>query len=386
MVRFWMTLSFLSGWFATLSGGPAPANAAGEAAAAEGAPSLDIPVRCRIGQDCFVQNYVDTDPGPGARDFACGRLTYDGHKGTDFRVPDLAAMRRGVAVVAAAPGTVARVRDGVEDVSIRQSGGPPAGREAGNAVVVDHGNGWETQYSHLRRGSVQVRPGDRVLPGTPLGLIGLSGNTEFPHVDFAVRHQGRVVDPYTGGEQEDPGAKPGVGQGAGRKPEQDGAGRSAACDAAARIPSAEIPSGNIPSGNIPSGKALWAPAAREALGYRATGLLNAGFATGEPKAETARDGGYDGVRPAPDTPVLGAWAEIFGGQEGDRLNLRVTGPDGRLLHETGGAVPRPLAALFVGTAVPKRAGSWPAGTYRVTVRLLRGDRPVVDETRSVELR
>lgn len=346
MVRFGMVLSFLFGWFATLSAGPVPAMAAGAAAsegAAAGAPALEIPVRCRIGQDCFVQNYVDADPGPGARDFTCGRLTYDGHKGTDFRVPDLAAMRRGVAVVAAAAGTVARVRDGVEDVSIRQSGGPPAGREAGNAVVLDHGDGWETQYSHLRQGSLQVRPGDRVVAGTPLGLIGLSGNTEFPHVDFAVRHQGRVVDPYTGVEQ------------------------PTACGEAAT-------------------GSLWAPAVRGTLDYRATGLLHAGFAAGEPKAATARDGGYDGVRLGPAAPALGVWAEFFGGQEGDRIELRVAGPDGRRLHETGGAVPRPLVALFVGSVVPKPPGPWPTGSYRVTVRLLRGDRVVVDEERSIELR
>ncbi|WP_247877773.1 M23 family metallopeptidase [Azospirillum thiophilum] len=72
------------------------------------------------------------------------------------------------------------MRDGMEDVSIRQSGGAPAGYDAGNAVVVDHGNGWETQYSHLKRGSVAVRPGVRVEAGTVLGQIGLSGRTEFP--------------------------------------------------------------------------------------------------------------------------------------------------------------------------------------------------------------
>jgi hypothetical protein len=318
-------------------------------------PAFDVPVRCRFGTDCIVQNYVDADPGPGARDFACGRLTYDGHKGTDFRVPDLGAMRRGVTVVAAAAGTVARVRDGMEDVSIRQGGRPPPDREAGNAVVLDHGGGWETQYSHLQRGSLMVKPGDRVEAGAPLGRIGLSGNTEFPHVDFAVRHDGRVVDPF-------------VGETA-----------PAACDA-----------GAAEGGEA----ALWSPQARRTLAYRPSGLLGAGFAPEPPKAETARDGGYGGygsARLPADSPVLGVWAEFFGGREGDRMSLQVTAPDGRPLHASSGIVPRPLAVLFVAATVPKPAGppaeaSWPEGVYRLRVTLLHGQEVVVQEERSVELR
>ena len=69
-------------------------------------------------------------------------------------------------------------RDGMTDVSIRDAGhGAVAGREAGNGVLIEHGGGWQTQYSHLRSGSVSVKPGERVEAGTPLGLIGLSGNS-----------------------------------------------------------------------------------------------------------------------------------------------------------------------------------------------------------------
>lgn len=341
------------------SAGAAQSPAAPPAAPPSGAPVLELPVRCRIGTDCFVQNYVDADPGPGMQDFACGRLTYDGHKGTDFRLPDLEAMRRGVAVVAAAPGTVARVRDGMEDVSIRQSGGAPAGREAGNAVVVDHGNGWETQYSHLKRGSIAVRPGDRVEAGTPLAEVGLSGNTEFPHVDFGIRHDGHTLDPYTGKEL--------------------GTGEAPACAAdRGAIDREDAP---MPAGT------LWSDRARRTLAYRPSALLGAGLAPEAPKAEVARDGGYGG-RPLPaDTPTLGVWAELMGGRQGDRVTLEVTGPDGRRLSRNEGAVPRPLAVLFFGTEVKKPApGSWPAGPYRVTVTLRHGDRTVLREERRVELR
>nr|WP_247893821.1 M23 family metallopeptidase [Azospirillum endophyticum] len=343
---------------ATLAFLPSTAFADPAATLPVGAPVLEVPVRCRIGADCFVQNYVDADPGPGMRDFACGRLTYDGHKGTDFRLTDLEAMRRGVAVVAAAAGTVARVRDGMEDVSIRQSGGAPAGREAGNAVVVDHGNGWETQYSHLKRGSIAVSLGDRVEAGTPLAQVGLSGRTEFPHVDFGIRHDGRTLDPYTGKET--------------------GTGEAPACP---------TDQGAAP---VPPGT-LWSAEARRTLAYRPSALLGAGLAPEAPRAEVARDGGYggshDGRSLPADTPVLGVWAELMGGRQGDRVTLEVSGPDGRRLFRNEGAVPRPLAVLFFGSEVKKSAsGPWTSGAYRVTVTVRHGDETMLREERRVELR
>lgn len=308
-------------------------------------PRFAVPVDCRIGTDCFIQNFVDRDPGAGARDYMCGALSYDGHNGTDFRVGNLAAMRRGVAVLAAAPGQVTRVRDGVDDVSIREAGRERiAGREAGNAVVIDHGDGWETQYSHLRKASVTVRPGDRVETGQRLGVIGLSGNTEFPHVDFAVRRDGRVVDPFVGTD-----APPD------------------ACGARGRAP-------------------LWAEAAGRAFAYQPTGVLQAGFAAEAPVDAKARDGGYDGMAPERDAPVLAFWAELFGGQAGDRLELRISGPDGRDLQRSAGTVPKPLAALFLAATATRPATGWPPGLYRGQLTVTRKGSVVAETVRRIEIR
>jgi murein DD-endopeptidase MepM/ murein hydrolase activator NlpD len=50
----------------------------------------------------------------------------------------------------------------------------------------------------MKMGSVRVRTGDTVTAGQPLGLIGMSGAAEFPHVHFTVRLSGQAVDPFVG--------------------------------------------------------------------------------------------------------------------------------------------------------------------------------------------
>ena len=51
-----------------------------------------------------------------------------------------------------------------------------AGKECGNRVGIDHGDGWATDYCHLATGSVSVKPGDNVAAGQPIGRVGLSGD------------------------------------------------------------------------------------------------------------------------------------------------------------------------------------------------------------------
>lgn len=67
----------------------------------------------------------------------------------------------------------------------------------GTIVLLDHGGGVWSLYGHL--GSVQVRPGQKVLRAQPLGTVGTSGWTRVLALYFEVRwpHQGlsRPVDP-----------------------------------------------------------------------------------------------------------------------------------------------------------------------------------------------
>lgn len=155
---------------------------------------------------CFIQNYVDVSPERGGQDYYTHSRSYERHKGTDFRV-SYASMLMGVDVLAAAGGKVLRTRDGMDDAYLQDEAYDVEGRECGNGVVIDHGDGWETQYCHLKKNSIQVAPGDSVEAGSVLGKVGLSGKTEFAHVHFQVTCGGEIVCPFSGARLEKASAR-----------------------------------------------------------------------------------------------------------------------------------------------------------------------------------
>jgi Peptidase family M23 len=310
-------------------------------------PRFDLPVACPADIGCIVRSFVDQDPGPDGKDWHCGRLTYDGHKGTDIRVPDGAAMARGVPVLAAAPGKVLRLRDEMDDVSIRITGADAVkNREAGNSLIIDHGGGWETQYGHLRKGSIAVKPGDAVAAGQPIALIGLSGNTEFTHVHFEVRHDGKPVDPYTG------------------------AAMGAGCDA--------------------SGQPLWTDAALATFAYREDTIFDAGFTDGKADPWIARAGGYAAFAPTVDAPALVFWIDVLGHRTGDRQSIQLIGPDGAVVAEAADTVAETRLQWFQFVGKKRPPDGWPPGRYRGEYTLTRtvDGRPntVIDIKREIELR
>ncbi len=163
-------------------------------------PTFSLPVDCEAAPSCLLQNYVDLDPGPKRSDPFCGAATYDGHKGTDIRVRNIRELETGVAVLSIADGTVKRARDGEPDrMTVTQADRDAVkGKQCGNGVVIDHGGGWTSQTCHLKKGSLLVRPGDSIKRGDKIGLMGLSGDTAFPHVHLSISKDDVEIDPMTG--------------------------------------------------------------------------------------------------------------------------------------------------------------------------------------------
>jgi len=313
--------------FALLCAGPATAQTV----------TLRLPVACEIGSTCAIQHYVDRDPSPAAQDYQCGTLTYEGHTGTDIRVPTTAAQKAGVDVVAAAAGKVLRVRDGMEDVSIRGRGRESVqNTECGNGLVIDHGEGWETQYCHMAKGSLAVKPGDMVTTGHKLGRIGLSGMTEFPHLHFTVRKDGKVVDPFAYG---------------------------------------------APEKSCGGGTSLWEPATRDALAYRPGTVLNRGFAAGPVKMEEIESGEAGRGKLTTDSPALVAFVRAIGLKGGDEQVLTVLAPDGKVLAENKAPpLDRDKAQWMMFAGVRNAKGAFEPGIYRASYRVLRDGKTAIEET------
>jgi murein DD-endopeptidase MepM/ murein hydrolase activator NlpD len=318
------------------------ASGAGTAALAQpgaAAPiQLQWPVACEPGRDCFVQNYFDRDSGPGTKDYRCGSMTYEGHDGTDIRLPNLAAMRRGVAVLAAAPGVVKGVRDGVADISIREPGAPSVkGKECGNGVLIFHAGGWQTQYCHMQRGSISVKPGQAVKAGDALGRVGLSGDTEFPHLHLSVRQNARKADPFA-----------------------DGAG---ACNS--------------------GGRSLWSPAVQARAAYRSPSVIATGFANG-PVTQAAADQGSVAA-PSRSSPLV-AYVRAIGLQQGDVMDLTLKGPSGQVLaNSINPPLDRAKAQWLAFAGKKPPAAGWARGSYTATYTVRRGGRVVAQRSWSVAL-
>lgn len=63
----------------------------------------------------------------------------------------------------------------------------------GNYVIIDHGDGLTTLYSHCSE--LRVKQGDAVCAGQCIATVGSSGNSTGSHCHFEVRENGAAVDP-----------------------------------------------------------------------------------------------------------------------------------------------------------------------------------------------
>ncbi len=295
--------------------------------AVRAAPPFVWPVDCTHGEDCWIVRHVDRDPGPGLLDVACGTLTGDGHRGTDIALADMSALAHGVAALAPAAGTVIGIRDGMPDISVDAAGAPPLeGRNCGNGVRLEHADGWMSQLCHLRRGSVLVRPGDRVAAGDAVGLVGLSGESSFPHLHIGFEQDGRRIDPMDGAVVES----------------------GAACGAV---------------------DSLFAKGAR----YVDLPLVGVGVAPNAPEDADLLRGWHRAHALPSHAPALVVWMQAYGTRDGDDVRFVLEGPAGRRVvdHRTTLAEGHARGTYYAGARRPE--GGWPAGRYTGVVEWRRGE-------------
>lgn len=324
------------------------ANSPGASPKQGSGPNLRLrqPIACQLGRDCFVLLYPDRDPSGGEFDFQCGRLTYHDHDGTDFALP-YRDEQTAVVVVAAADAKVVAVRDGVAD---RRIDSDEALRdikarriECGNGVLTERDDGWQLQYCHMKKGSIRVQAGQQISAGTPLGLVGESGMTTFPHVHLTVRYQGKLVDPFVG-----------LNSPSGCAAEQ--------------------------GGTLQGRSPLWAD---PAVDYVCTGLVRAGFASSPVTEAGLWRGDYRGDRLPKSAPALLFWVKVFGVKKGDVETYRLVAPDGsvRVNSREPLAEDNKLWWKYVGQGT--RNGPLMPGTWQASYQLERSGKTLIQLSRPV---
>lgn len=98
------------------------------------------------------------------------------HNGIDY------ALEAGTEVVASSSGTISFAGERGDH---------------GNTIIIDHGNGFESQYSQLGNFSEDIREGTKVEQGVLIAWSGKSGLANMPHLHFAILKDGEFVDPLT---------------------------------------------------------------------------------------------------------------------------------------------------------------------------------------------
>jgi murein DD-endopeptidase MepM/ murein hydrolase activator NlpD len=129
----------------------------------------------------------------GNQDYQCEFKWYSGHGGVDILLRNFEVQDSGVGVLAAAPGTVLIARDGLFDRSTQNGNGG-----FGNYVTIEHAEGELSSYGHMRNGSIRVAQNTVVNRGDTLGMVGSSGNSNWPHLHFEVQSNSQGVDPFLG--------------------------------------------------------------------------------------------------------------------------------------------------------------------------------------------
>ena len=300
---------------------------------------LGVPIKCSSEENCFILLYSDRDPSNKATDFNCGFLTYDGHKGTDFAISDTKVMEKGIPVVASADGVVLRTRDGVVDrrITNQQTRQQTKGKECGNGLVIDHGDGWQTQYCHLRQNSIQVKSGQKVNQGETLGLIGMSGLASFPHVHLQLTHNDRIIDPFVGLSD-----------------------------------STDCKSKKQP---------LW----EQNIPYKPTGFIRAGFSQQPPKQGELWEGKFTESKLTGNPPLLFFWSQIYGVMAGDQESMQLIDPQGKVVAESKEKISqqRKLWLRYIG----KRANNQPLikGRWQGKYQLKRNGKILINITKDVQL-
>jgi Peptidase family M23 len=206
--------------------------------------------------------------------------------------------------------------------------------------LLAHRDGWVTQYCHMARDSILVKRGQRVEAGTPIGRVGLSGKTEFPHLHFSVRLHDKKVDPFAYGQDE---------------------------------------------GACAAGRSLWDAALRDKLIYRQREIVNFGFADGPVDMSQIESGEVRRQAPKVSSPALVAYVRAIGLKAGDELEFKIIAPDGSVFFQERRKPLDRAQAQFLLMGGRKGRAPWASGIYTAHLSILHEAKDVLQRSFTFKL-
>ena len=302
---------------------------------------ISMPIDCKIGENCFIQNYVDMSEGKKRSDYKCGILSYDKHKGTDFAI----STKDEFNVLAAARGKVIGTRNNMQDINYKlREENKVKNIECGNGLLLKHEDGWETQYCHMKQGSISVKTGQVVNKGDVIGKVGLSGFTEFKHLHLSVRKDGKSIDPF----------------------------------------SSEILESGCNDNNV-NYKNIWDSNTAKSLQYTKTSIVDFGINDTLPLSElNARNGDYNNIRFNNKTKVMLFWLDTILPKYGDIIKVKVTYPSGRI-RDLNVKNDKNYVRRFQYFGIKKTTPKWSQGTYKINYLIKRNDKIIAERKMDIEI-
>jgi hypothetical protein len=195
----------------------------------------------------------------------------------------------------------------------------------------------------MAKDSILVKPGDTVRAGQVIGTVGMSGLTEYPHLHFIVRREGKVIDPF--GISLIPGA----------------------CDNHT--------------------ESEWTDDARVRLAYSPRAVLNFGFATEAVTNDMIEVDAVSQRKPTTKSEALVVYVRTIGLKTGDDQSLTLRDPDGRIIAEKGPvAVTQNQAQTILFIGKKRSTESWLGGVYSATYIVGRNGAPMLNQVFRHDLR
>jgi hypothetical protein len=193
----------------------------------------------------------------------------------------------------------------------------------------------------MAKGSLRVKPGDQVAVGQAIGMVGLSGDTEFPHVHLTVRHNGAAVDPFAY---------------------------------------------EAPPNSCNGGRSIWKAALLPQTGYRSRELLNFGFSDVPVTMELIETGEVKRHVVTSSAGALVAYARAIGLQTRDEQTITIQAPDKTPFAEyRSPSLENNKAQFFISAGRKLKGTRWPAGLYQATYAITKDGAEVLRKIFQIEI-